>query len=105
MKRESDLTGTRREGYQGTEHAPEQGDTAAHGQPIARLFLREVLLSEHVILLAVGWYSLWAAKESDSHMVLARRLAGGMYTVAVGISFLAALVLAALLLRFRLATW
>ncbi len=72
--------------------------------PTKRLFLRAVLLSEHLVLLAAGSYSLWTREEWKA---LAIGRIGGtlMLALCVAISFLISMLLAAAALWWRSPAW
>ncbi len=76
------------------------------GQPEAakRLFLRAVLLAEHLVFLAAGSYSLWTEEEWKA-FVLGRVGATLMLSCGVAISFLIAMVLAAATLQWMSKAW
>src|SRR5512145_888790 len=69
-----------------------------------RLFLRAVLLSEHLVLLAAGSYSLWTREEWKA---LAIGRAGGtlMLALCLAVSFLISMLLSAAALWWRLPVW
>src|SRR5437667_11567982 len=78
---------------------------ARDSQATKRVFLRAVLLSEHAAILAGGCYQLWTKDEWTAVVPRARADAAVVLALGTALSFLCAIVLAAVMLRWRLPLW
>ena len=82
----------------------QSSQAAARRESTGRLFLRAMLLSEHLVFLTAGSYSVWTT-DQWKNLGLERIDTTSGLIAGVAISFFIALVLAAVALRCRWPIW